>query len=351
MNKIEDIVSKKRNTLKTDRLDMSFGELINIYSDKELFISPEYQRAFRWSDYQRTRFIESVLLGIPIPPIFVAEDDNGKWEVVDGLQRISTVFSFFGVLEDLPEKNNFVLTKGDIVKELEGLTVDTIPLKLKTTIKRSVCRVEIVKWDSNEDIRYELFNRLNTGSSPLSEQEVRNCIFRAYKVNLNQVLRDLAEIKTLNDIIAPTDTKKEQMFLEELVLRYFAFKHLDANDEITTTVPHFLTEYMKLVSEDKVAFDIEKEKEQFSQLFELLLNKYGKKIFRPKGSFALHIYDSISFALPKVFSSIKGHEEKIFSRIDALLDDDVYKNISTTTFSTRRAKDRMNRALVIFKET
>jgi len=90
MIKIEEIVSKKRNTLKTDRLDMSFGELINIYSDKELFISPEYQRAFRWSDYQRTRFIESVLLGIPIPPIFVAEDDNGKWEVVDGLQRIST---------------------------------------------------------------------------------------------------------------------------------------------------------------------------------------------------------------------------------------------------------------------
>lgn len=350
MNKIEDIISKKRNTLKTDRLDMSFGELINIYSDKELFISPEYQRAFRWSDYQRTRFIESVLLGIPIPPIFVAEDDRGKWEVVDGLQRISTIFSFFGVLEDLPEKNNFVLTKGDIVKELEGLTVDTIPLKLKTTVKRYVCRVEIVKWDSNEDIRYELFNRLNTGSSPLSEQEVRNCIFRAYKVNLNQVLRDLAEIKTLNDIIAPTDTKKEQMFLEELVLRYFAFKHLDDNDEITTTVPRFLTEYMKSVSEDKVAFDIENEKEQFSQLFEILFNKYGKKLFRPKGSFALHIYDSISFALPKIFPSIEGHEEQIFSRIDALLEDDVYKNISTTTFSTRRAKDRMNRALVIFGE-
>ena len=247
MIKIEEIVSKKRNTLKTDRLDMSFGELINIYSDKELFISPEYQRAFRWSDYQRTRFIESVLLGIPIPPIFVAEDDNGKWEVVDGLQRISTIFSFFGVLEDLPEKNNFILTKGDIVEELEGLTADTIPLKLKNTMKRSVCRVEIVNWDSNEDIRYELFNRLNTGSSPLSEQEVRNCIFRAYKVNLNQALRDLAKLEELNNIIVPTATKKEQMFLEELVLRYFAFKHLESNEEIKTTIPRFLTEYMKLV--------------------------------------------------------------------------------------------------------
>ena len=94
MTNLEDVVSKKRNSLKTDRLDMSFGELMNMFEDGELFITPEYQRVFRWSPFQQTRFIESVLLGIPIPPIFIAEDDEGKWEVVDGLQRISTIFSF-----------------------------------------------------------------------------------------------------------------------------------------------------------------------------------------------------------------------------------------------------------------
>ncbi len=208
--------------------------------------------------------------------------------------------------------------------------------------------MEIVKWDSNEDIRYELFNRLNTGSSPLSEQEVRNCIFRAYKVNLNQVLRDLVELEALNNIIAPTDVKKEQMFLEELVLRYFAFKHLGDDEEIKTTVPRFLTEYMKSVSEDKVAFNIDLEKGQFSQLMRVLFDQYGKKLFRPKGSFALHIFDSISFALPKIFPTIEGNEQQIFTCIDALLEDEAYKAISTTTFSTRRAKDRMNRALVVF---
>lgn len=101
---IEEVITKKRNSLKADRLDMSFGELMNMFEDGDLFITPEYQRAFRWSNFQQTRFIESVLLGIPIPPIFVAEDDKGKWEVVDGLQRISTIFSFFGVLTNLPEK-------------------------------------------------------------------------------------------------------------------------------------------------------------------------------------------------------------------------------------------------------
>ena len=78
VSNLEKIITKKRNSLKTDRLDMSFGELMNMHEDNELYITPEYQRVFRWSNFQQTRFIESVLLGIPIPPIFVAEDDKGR---------------------------------------------------------------------------------------------------------------------------------------------------------------------------------------------------------------------------------------------------------------------------------
>jgi uncharacterized protein with ParB-like and HNH nuclease domain len=117
MSTLDETISTKRNSLKTDRLDMSFGELMSLFDAGDLFITPEYQRVFRWSLFQQTRFIESVLLGIPIPPIFVAEDDEGKWEVVDGLQRISTIFAFFGVLETVPEKNNTVLSEGEMIKE------------------------------------------------------------------------------------------------------------------------------------------------------------------------------------------------------------------------------------------
>ncbi|MFN6036372.1 MAG: DUF262 domain-containing protein, partial [Dolichospermum sp.] len=74
-----------------------------MYEDKEIVIKPAFQRYFRWDEEQRTRFIESILLGIPIPPIFVAEDGDGVWELVDGLQRISTVLSFFGVLKSEDE--------------------------------------------------------------------------------------------------------------------------------------------------------------------------------------------------------------------------------------------------------
>jgi hypothetical protein len=343
---LEEVIEIKRNSLKTDRLDMSFGELMNMFEEGDLFITPEYQRVFRWSNFQQTRFIESVILGIPIPPIFVAEDSEGKWEVVDGLQTISTIFAFFGILKKLPQKNNSTLSQGEMVKELENITIDSLPVKLKTTIKRAVCRVEIVRWDSQEDIRYELFNRLNTGASPLSDQEVRNCIFRAYAVDLNQVLRDVSIKPEFIDLISPSDTKKEEMFLEELTLRYFAFKYL--NEEFKTTVPQFLTEFMRLVSKGEISFDLESEKQDFINVIDFLNAKYGKDIFRPKGNFALHIFDSIAYALPKAFKKISGNEERIVQAIDALLVDDEYNSIGTSTFSNMRIKNRMNRALEIF---
>src|ERR1700712_1798118 len=102
-----------RNTLQTDKLDMSFGEIMSMYEKDEIIINPDFQRLYRWTEYQKTRFIESIIIGIPIPPIFVAEDKDGRWELVDGLQRLSTIFSFFGILKILPEKNNWILSDGD----------------------------------------------------------------------------------------------------------------------------------------------------------------------------------------------------------------------------------------------
>ncbi|AWS52274.1 DUF262 domain-containing protein [Providencia rettgeri] len=343
---LESAILKKRNTLKTDRLDMSFGELMNMYEDGDLFITPEYQRAFRWSNFQQTRFIESVLLGIPIPPIFIAEDDNGRWEVVDGLQRISTIFAFFGLLTNIPDKNKTVLCSGEMVQELEGYTIELLPIKLKTTIKRAVCRVEIVRWDSQEDVRYELFNRLNTGASPLSEQEIRNCIFRAYPIDLNKLLREVAVDDTFIKLIDPSERKLEEMFLEELVLRYFAFKNL--NSEFRTTVPQFLTEYMRMVSKGELPFDLDKEKQEFLYFVHFLFSRFDKKVFRPRGLFANHIFDSLAYAIPKVFKTVAGNEDEIEKAILKLLDDPGYNNIGTSTFSNSRIRARMERALEIF---
>jgi uncharacterized protein with ParB-like and HNH nuclease domain len=82
---LENEINYARNNLTTDRLDMSYGEIMSMYERGEIIIDPDFQRLFRWSTFQKTRFIESILLGIPTPPIFVAEDDEGRWELVDGL--------------------------------------------------------------------------------------------------------------------------------------------------------------------------------------------------------------------------------------------------------------------------
>ena len=141
-NLLEDI-KQMRNTLQTDKLDMSFGEIMSMYERNEIIINPEFQRLYRWSHYQKTRFIESIIIGIPIPPIFVAEDENGRWEVVDGLQRLSTIFSFFGILRN-HDDNNWNLGDGEMISSIDGYKHDTLPLKIQLNIKRASCRVEII---------------------------------------------------------------------------------------------------------------------------------------------------------------------------------------------------------------
>ena len=99
-----DEISEKSKEISTDALSMSVGELVSLYRDEELEIHPEFQRFFRWTVKQKSNFIESLLLGIPIPSIFVTETDDAGWDVVDGLQRISTVLEFVGILLDEHEK-------------------------------------------------------------------------------------------------------------------------------------------------------------------------------------------------------------------------------------------------------
>jgi uncharacterized protein with ParB-like and HNH nuclease domain len=96
---LDEQIAKARKEIAADGYEMSVGELLNLYRDNELIIHPDYQRLFRWSELQKTRFIESLLLGIPVPPIFVFQTQKGAWELIDGLQRLSTIFEFVGVLK------------------------------------------------------------------------------------------------------------------------------------------------------------------------------------------------------------------------------------------------------------
>lgn len=344
ITELQDIIQLKRNNLSTNRLDMSFGEIISMYLSDEIVISPDFQRLFRWSEYQKTRFLESILIGIPIPPIFVAEDENGKWELVDGLQRLSTVLSFFGILKGMPEKNNWTLQKGEIVPELAGYSIENLPLKLQLNIKRATCRVEIISWNSKFDMRFELFNRLNTGGAMLTDQEIRNAIFRGISTEFNVFLKKWASNNDFLDLIKPSHAQKEQLYPEELVLRFCSL--IDFEGSITENMSLHMTNYMR---------DAVKYPEKIAYLDNLLgqiiemIKPIGMGLFRskPTVSFSTGLFDCIMVGLAKniKFYQSKGIDE-IKARKQLLLADPVYKKASG---SGSNSKSRLEKRVEIAK--
>src|SRR2546422_3197477 len=97
---LNDEIDEAQRLVKTDAYQMSVGEVVNMYKDDEFIINPDFQRLFRWEIGQKSKLIESLLLGIPLPSIFVFEQEDSKWELIDGLQRISTLLEFMGELKD-----------------------------------------------------------------------------------------------------------------------------------------------------------------------------------------------------------------------------------------------------------
>ena len=116
-------INERSSKIFRDSYQMSIGELINIYKDEEMDIHPEFQRVFRWSEFQKTRLIESIMLNIPIPSIFVSQNVEGIWDVIDGVQRLSTIFQFVGIFKDDEGKlyEPLILQKTDYLPSFEGM--------------------------------------------------------------------------------------------------------------------------------------------------------------------------------------------------------------------------------------
>ena len=165
---IEQELEKAEQSIATDSYSMSVGELISSYVFGEIEIHPEFQRFFRWDDYQKTRLIESFLLGLPIPPIFVFQKSNGKWELIDGLQRVSTILQFVGVLKTKSEEivPPLILTECRYLPSLKGVSWegnDILPDAMKLRFRKCRIDVKIILPKSTEISKFELFDRLNTG--------------------------------------------------------------------------------------------------------------------------------------------------------------------------------------------
>lgn len=259
MSLIEE-VNEKRKEIRTDGYAMSISEWASLYENKEIDIHPEFQRFYRWSDAQKTNLIESILLGIPIPPVFVSQRKDGIWDVVDGLQRLSTIYHFMGTLKDENSNNidSLMLTGTKYLPSLEGKKwnnpddIDnSFSQELRLIIKRSKINVSIILKESDETAKYDLFQRLNTGGSDLSPQEVRNCILVMINKNFYTWLQSLASYEPFQECISLSDRPLSESYDLELALRFLIFTLIDEQELLRIgDVGVFITEKMRIIAAD-----------------------------------------------------------------------------------------------------
>ena len=216
--KLVEAVLEKATTVSSDKLAYSVRELRSMYTDGQINVEPDFQRAYRWSAKQRSSLIESMLLSIPLPPVFVSQDDEGNWDVIDGVQRLTTIISFM----DTPGMpfEAFPLESLEYLSELEGLKWNELPLALQRRIEQTRIDVTIVDSTSSKDAKYNLFLRLNAGSV-LSQQELRNCMLVMVNKAFFQSVKELSDYPAFRKIASISEKRAQEGFYDELVLRFF----------------------------------------------------------------------------------------------------------------------------------
>ena len=187
MDILENQITDARRLIYSDGYPMSIGELTNMYKGGELIIRPEFQRFFRWSNGQKSRLIESILLGIPLPSIFVAQTTEGKWELVDGLQRISTILQLQGELDSQPgiKAEPLKLEATKYLSALDGRfwehesDAQSLSAAQRLDIKRAKIDIKIIKREFSPAAKFDLFQRLNNYGTALTTQEMRSALLVA----------------------------------------------------------------------------------------------------------------------------------------------------------------------------
>lgn len=337
---IDKEVSKAKQEIVKDGLDMSLGEIMRIYERGELIIRPEYQRLYRWDDSKRTRFIESLILGIPIPPIFVFTDEKGRWELIDGLQRLSTIFHYAGILLDDTGQITIPFTPSGtkLLPSLDGLhwqpladdDESALPMSIRLDVERTRIRVEILKRESDQRAKYELFQRLNTGGAKLSEQEVRNCVLVMLNKDLYEKLCLASQNTNFIQCTAQTDRSISEQKPMELLLRFLVYRYKKYDQKID--VHDWLDEAAIDIATDE-KYDIDHEIDIFNRIFELLKNALGSDSFRKYDNgnfvrgFLISSYEAITHGMSyKIDEVEKGGTPHVIQAIEKMWNDNRFSD-------------------------
>lgn len=229
MTSLEDQILAGRREVSADSVSMSISELTSLYKEGILDIRPEFQRLYRWDLEQKSRLVESVLLGIPLPSFFVAQSESGKWELVDGLQRTSTLLEMQGLLRaaDGSELPPLIFAGTKHLPDLEGKSwtgvdceSDALTDAQKLDIRLSRLDIRIIKRDSDPKAKFDLFQRLNSLGSALTPQEIRNALITGINADCMSWLSDLAKRPSFVQLTNLSARQLLEQYDAELVLRF-----------------------------------------------------------------------------------------------------------------------------------
>lgn len=226
--------------------DYAVRTLMDMVIEGDLILDPDYQRNYRWADAKASRFIESIALNIPVPVFYFAEEPDGRFSVIDGQQRLTSLFRYLKPAElnelfpdrDLSELS---LSGLQVRADLNGKKFTGLPREERSLISKRPMRCIVVLNESDETLKFEVFERLNSGSASLTDQEIRNCIYRG---NFNRLVKELAKNEKFQEMISLPEAAQRNMKDAELVLRFFAYRDLTSETQYSDNYTEYLNSYM-----------------------------------------------------------------------------------------------------------
>ena len=298
--------------------DFTVREISDWESKGRLETNPDYQRDFIYPLDKRSRLIESALMNIPLPTIYLCEEDNGHFSVIDGQQRIMSFISFL--------RNEYSLRSLTQFKELNGKKYKELSDEDQSTVETTSFRTIIIEKDS-ADSKYDIFERLNRGALTLKEQELRNCVYRG---SYNNMINALAKNEQVNKMFI-SDNKR--MAYQELILRFFALRNFT---NFQGSLKKFLNDYMGTHQHDEDS-KVDKGKKIFNSTLSIVSEVLGPKAFwlydkdsgEIKKQFSPTYYDSIMVAF-QMFD-----KNKIMQKADKIRD--AINDIKTNNYKYKMA--------------
>lgn len=345
----------KKTYFKTDSYSMSIGEVANLYKQQELIIRPEYQRLFRWTYGQKVKLIESLMLGIPLPTIFIFQGEDGIWELVDGLQRISTILQFMGELEG---EEKLVLSKTEYLSQFENVVWSKTKDKevelespLKLSFKRTKLNFTIIYSESDSRAKFEVFQRLNTGGSNASKQEIRNSVQLMIRPEIYEWFRSLSTEEGFLNTLSLTDRLLDEQYHLELLLRFIALINFAYDPK--KDLGDYLDDINKQILYDN-DFDLTKSREIFINTFNYINNNLEDKAFKKfngdvfGGKFLESAFEAIAIGLAYNIDDYGNEQNEVFiNKVKELYVQGFYKD---NAGSGSNAKTRINRLIPAAKE-